>query len=279
MISKKQLLSSVHQGSVSMISILLLLLAFIPVILMIVLSLKTNAQIYGEFWSLPNPVAWDNYSSSLSRLYINMLNTIFVVAVATLLSVALAATSGYVFAKLRFPGKEFLFLLILSLMMIPGILTLTPRFKLMETLHLLNTRWVLILNWAAGGQVFGILLTRTFMSEQPMSLFESARIDGASELQALYKIAVPLAMPILTTIGIMNMINYYNDFIWPLISIDSNSKQVISVAIRIFEAASGTIEIGTMMSGYVFATIPLVVLFMIGSKFYIEGLTAGAIKS
>lgn len=267
------------QSFITIVSVFMIFLAFIPVLLMIVLSLKSNGQIYGDFWSLPNPIAWDNYGNSLSRLYINMLNTIFVVAVSTLLTVTLAATSGYVFAKLDFPGKEFLFLLVLSLMMVPGILTLTPRFKLMEALHLLNTRWALILNWAAGGQVFGILLCRTFMQEQPSSIFESARIDGASELQALYLLAVPLARPILTTVGIMNMINYYNDFIWPLISIDSNRKQVISVAIRIFEASSGTIEIGSMMAGYVFATIPLVLLFMMGSRFYIEGITAGAVKS
>ena len=267
------------QSFITIVSVFMIFLAFIPVLLMIVLSLKSNGQIYGDFWSLPNPIAWDNYGNSLSRLYINMLNTIFVVAVSTLLTVTLAATSGYVFAKLDFPGKEFLFLLVLSLMMVPGILTLTPRFKLMEALHLLNTRWALILNWAAGGQVFGIVLCRTFMQEQPSSIFESARIDGASELQALYLLAVPLARPILTTVGIMNMINYYNDFIWPLISIDSNRKQVISVAIRIFEASSGTIEIGSMMAGYVFATIPLVLLFMMGSRFYIEGITAGAVKS
>lgn len=277
--TNKHLHQLLSQSLITLFSILLLLLAFVPIILMVVLSLKHNAQIYGNFWSLPDPIAWENYHSSLSRLYINMINTIGVVAAATILSVALAAMAGYTFAKLEFPGKEILFMLILSLMMIPGILTLTPRFKLMETLHLLNTRWVLILNWAAGGQVFGILLCRTFMNEQPTSLFESARIDGAGELQALLRIAIPLASPILTTIGIMNMINFYNDFIWPLISIDSNVKQVISVAIRIFEASSGTIEIGTMMAGYVFATIPLILLFLAGSKFYIEGLTAGAIKS
>jgi ABC-type glycerol-3-phosphate transport system permease component len=267
------------QFVLSLVLILLLVMAFVPIVLMIVLSMKSNAQIYGNFWSLPHPIATENYQTSLSMLYKNMFNTVFVVAVATVLTVALSAMSGYVFAKLQFPGKEFLFMAVLALMMVPGILTLTPRYKLMETLHLLNTRWVLILNWAAGGQVMGILLSRTFMNEQPMSLFESARIDGATEIQSLYKIAIPLAKPILTTIGIMNMINYYNDFIWPLITIDSNSKQVISVAIRVFESATGTLEIGTMMAGYVFTTIPLVILFMAGSRFYIEGLTAGAIKS
>ena len=274
--------SNKYMGKETLLLILLgilLILTFVPIVLMIVLSMKSNAQIYGNFWSLPNPIATENYQNSLRLLYGNMINTVFVVSVATVFTVALSAMSGYVFAKLDFPGKEFLFMSVLALMMVPAILTLTPRFKLMEAFHLLNTRWVLILNWAAGGQVMGILLCRTFMSEQPTSLFESARIDGATEFQSLYKIAVPLAKPILTTIGIMNMINYYNDFIWPLITIDSNSKQVISVAVRVFESATGTLEIGTMMAGYVFATIPLVILFMSGSRFYIEGLTAGAIKS
>lgn len=125
--------------------VILLVLAFVPIVLMIVLSMKSNAQIYGNFWSLPNSIAIENYQNSLKLLYGNMINTVFVVAVATLFTVALSAMSGYVFAKLSFPGKEFLFMAVLAMMMVPSILTLTPKFKLMETFHLLNTRWVLIL--------------------------------------------------------------------------------------------------------------------------------------
>ena len=133
--------------------------------------------------------------------------------------------------------------------------------------------------WVSGGQVLGILLCRTFISSHPAALFESARIDGATEFKSYYLIAIPLAKPILATLAIMSMMNYYNDFIWPLMVIDSNYKQMITVAIRVFQAATGTIDIGSMVAGFVFATIPLLILFLFGSRLYIEGVTSGAIKT
>jgi len=258
--------------------ILLLTLTFIPIFLMIILSFKSNIQIYTDFWALPWPIQWGNYDIAVGLLMRNMINTIIVVTVATLGTVILASLSGYTFARLDFPGKNALFMMILLLMMVPSILTLTPLYKLIQELGINNTWWALLLPWMSGGQVMGILLCRTFMQQQPKSLFEAARIDGAEEFQAYFSIAIPLAKPILTTVGIMTMVGFYNDFIWPLISIDSNSKQMISVAIRVFQSATGNIDIGSMVAGFVFATIPLLLMFAMGSRFFIEGLTAGAVK-
>ncbi|MGL1891401.1 MAG: carbohydrate ABC transporter permease [Spirochaetaceae bacterium] len=260
-------------------AILLLLLCFMPMILMIILSLKSTVQIYGNFWSLPSPVAWSNYGKAFSMLLGNMFNSTILVLIAMGLTVFLSGMGGYVFSWLDFPGKKVLFIMILSLMMIPGILTLTPRYQLIVDLNLKNTWWALILPWVSGGQVFGILLCRTFMAEQPASLFEAARMDGATEWQSFIKIAVPLARPILTTVGVMQIIAFYNDFIWPLMVIDSNSKQVITVAIRVFQSVTGATDTGSMVAGFVFTTIPLLVVFIFGSRYYIEGITSGAVKS
>lgn len=259
--------------------ILLLVLTFIPIFLMIVLSFKSNIQIYTNFWALPWPIQWGNYNIAIDLLMRNMINTIIVVSISTFGAVFLASLSGYTFARLDFPGKNVLFMMIISLMMVPSILTLTPLYKLIQTLNINNTWWALILPWISGGQVMGIILSTTFMKQQPKSLFEAARIDGAKELQAYLFIAVPLAKPILTTAAIMNMVGFYNDFIWPLVSIDSNLKQMISVAIRVFQSATGNIDIGSMVAGFVFATIPLLIMFAISSRFFIEGLTSGAVKS
>lgn len=258
---------------------LLLLLTFIPIFLMITLSFKSNAQIYADFWALPWPIQWSNYDIAVALLLRNMVNTILVVSAATLGTVILASLSGYTFARLDFPGKNTLFMMVLTLMMVPSILTLTPLYRLIQDLGINNTWWALLLPWMSGGQVMGILLCRTFMQQQPNSLFEAARIDGALEVQAYLLIAVPLAKPILTTIAIMSMVAFYNDFIWPLVAIDSNVKQMISVAIRVFQSATGNIDIGSMVAGFVFATIPLLVMFAVGSRFFIEGLTSGAVKS
>lgn len=260
-------------------AVILLFLAFIPILLMIVLSMKSQAQIYGNFWSLPNPVQWSNFNRAVGTLYINMFNSLVTVAAATLCSVFLASMSGFVFSKLEFPGKKPLYMAIISMMMIPQVLTLTPLYKLMQELGLTNTWWALIFPWITGGQVFGIILCRTFIMEQPTALFESARMDGATEFQAYYKIAIPLAKPILATLAIMNMIGFYNDYVWPLMAIDSTRKQVITVAVRVFSGAQTTTDIGVMVAGYIFATIPLLILFLCGSSLYIEGITSGAVKS
>lgn len=126
--------------------------------------------------------------------------------------------------------------------------------------------------------MFGIILCRTFMSAIPTEIFESARIDGCSELRAMFTIAIPLSKPILATLAINNMIGFYNDFIWPTMVIESNSKQVVMVAIRVFQAANQVMDVGAMVAGFVIATIPLLILFMCGSRLYIEGLTSGAVK-
>lgn len=276
--NSKKLKSASFQVLIAVIASVFLLLAFIPIILMLILSVKSNAQIYSDFWSLPRQLQWSNYNKAIGMLIPNMINTMIVVSVATFLTTLLSANGGYVFAKLSFPGKNILFFAILALMMVPGVLTLTPQYTLMQTYGIYNTWWALILPWVSGGQVFGILLCRTFMEELPTEVFESARIDGCSELKALFKMAIPLSKPILATIMVMKMIDYYNDFIWPLMAIESNSKQVITVAIRVFQSAAGTVDIGSMVAGFVFATIPLLILFSGTSRLYMEGLTSGAVK-
>ena len=267
------------QTLITVIAIIFVLLAFIPIFLMLFLSLKSPSQFYSNLWAIPNPPQWSNYNAAYLQLFQNMVNSVVTVTVGTLLIVVLSAMSGYVFARLDFPLKNFLFMMMLALMMVPGVLTLTPSFKLIQRLGLKNTWWALWLPWASGGQIMGMYLCRTFISSQPPALFESARIDGAREFQAFYKIAVPLAKPILATLVVMNMISLYGDFIWPLLVIDSNSKQVISVAVQIYSSSTGITDYGAMIAGFVMATIPLLIMFMFSSRLYIEGITSGAVKA
>ena len=267
------------QSLMTAIAVLFVLLAFIPIFLMLFLSLKNQAQFYGNLWAIPNPPQWSNYSQAWTQMIGNMVNSVVTVIVGTGLIVLLSAMSGYVFARLDFPLKNFLFMLMLALMMVPGVLTLTPSFKQIQRLGMKNTWWALWFPWASGGQVMGMYLCRTFIAGQPAAVFESARIDGATEFKAFYLIAVPLAKPILATLVVMNMIGLYSDFIWPLLVIDSNSKQVISVAIQTYSSSQGTSNYGAMMAGFVIATVPLLLMFSFSSRLYIEGITSGAVKA
>lgn len=266
------------QVIVTAIATLLMLISYMSIYCMLVLSLKGQGQIYSDFFGLPHPVMWKNYNSAITKLIPYMINTMILVVIGMLLCLVLSTVGGYVFARLKFPGKEVLYMLILALMMIPGCLTLTPSYTLTRTYGIFNTWWALILPWISGGQVWGIMLTRNYMEGLPGELFESARLDGCTEISALWRIAIPLSKPILATIVVMKMIDYYNDFIWPLMVIQSNEKQVLMVAIRAFQSETSITETGVQVAGFVMATIPLFILFLFTSRLYMEGLTAGAVK-
>lgn len=257
---------------------LITFLAFVPIIVMLMTSFKSNVEIYNDFFALPKTLQWENYQNAFDVLATNMGGTLTVVAIAVFFTLALAAVGGYVFATMDFPGKGVLFFLFLALMMIPGSLYLTPNYMLIQKYHLFNTWGALILPWISGGQVLGIVLCRNAMEQIPRDLFEAAKMEGCGPIRCLIYIALPLAKSILSTVAIMQLVSYYNDFIWPMMVIESNRKQMITVAVRIFTSAQGTVNIGAMFAGYVIATLPIFILFMFTSRLYMEGLTAGAVK-
>ena len=268
------------QGIVTVIIVLLLLISFVPIALMIMLSFKTNAEVYSNFFALPKSLNWANYSSAVGLLGRNMFNTVAVVAIAVVLTLILSAMGGYVFARMNFPGKNLLYVLLMALMMIPGILYLAPNYALVQQYGIFNTWWALILPWISGGQILGIVLCRNSVEALPTDLFEAAKLEGCGEIRTLIYITVPLVKPILSTIAVLKMVDYYNDFIWPMMVIESNAKQVITVAVRVFAASqsAGGGQIGPMFAGYVIATVPVFILFLFTSRLYMEGMTAGAVK-
>ncbi len=257
----------------------LLFLTLVPIILMLFLSLKDNGQIYGRFWGMPNPIRWENYPSGYQAMVSYITNSLIYSSISVVGVVFLASLSGYVFARHRFPFKEGIYLAVLALLMIPGVLTLIPSFVLVQQLGLINTPWALILPWTAGGQVFGILLCRSFFANLPQELFDSGKIDGATEFQLYYRIAVPLSWPIIVTVAIMHLVSTYNDFIWPLLTITNSSMQVVSVGLTQFTSEYGITDWGPRMAAYTVATIPLLALFMFGMRYYIRGITSGAVKA
>ena len=261
------------------ILIALLILTMIPIILMGIMSLKDNGQIYGRFWSFPNPIRWPNYTQGIGTMANYIRNTLAYSAVSVVAVVVLSSLTGYAFARHHFPFKEPLYLSVLALLMIPGVLTLIPSFVLVKELGILNTPWALILPWTSGGQVIGTLLCRTFFATLPQELFDAGKIDGASEFQLYSKIAVPLSWPILITLAIMHIVGTYNDFIWPLLTISSPNLQVVSVGLTEFTSQFGITDWGPRMAAYVVATIPLLILFTFGMRYYVRGITAGAVKA
>ncbi|MGB9681389.1 MAG: carbohydrate ABC transporter permease, partial [bacterium] len=135
------------------------------------------------------------------------------------------------------------------------------------------------LPYISGGQVFGIFILRSFIASLPEELFESARVDGASTLQTFFSIAIPLSKPILVTVAIMNILGTWNDYVWPLVTIPDGRLWTITVGIVSFSSQYGGLEMwGPMFAGYVIASIPLIILFFFTMRYFIAGLTSGALK-
>jgi ABC-type glycerol-3-phosphate transport system permease component len=260
----------------------LLILTFFIVLLMIALSLRPTILIYVDFWSLPWPPTLANYLGAVGVLLPATLRTLFVAAVSILGILAVSCVAAYAYARMRFPGKDLLFYVVLAVMMIPGVILLTPHFIMANNFHLRGSLWGLIVFYVAGGLPFAIFLITTFFRSQPGEIFEASRIDGATEVQSLLRIAIPLAWPILVTVGIMNFLAIYGDFIWPSLML-SQGQETLMLGLERFNPQvsqyTSRPNIGMQTAGYVAATIPQLVVFALGMKYFVEGITSGSVKA
>jgi len=258
--------------------VVLLAVSLAPLVMMLLLSLKTNAAIFTDFWGLPHPPRWSHYARAARSLWPFLLNTGIVIAIVVPGVVWLASLAGYALARLRFRGREAVFAGVLALLMIPGILTLIPTYALVQSMGLINTRWALILPYLAGGQVLGIVLSRTFIAGLPEELFEAMRLDGADDLRMYRHLALPLTLPTLATVAIMTSLGVYNDYIWPLVAISDNALQTFTVGVTRF-SGEFNMEYGPTLAGYVVGSIPLVLLFAFGMRAFVKGVTSGALRA
>jgi len=256
----------------------LLLLSVLPVLLMVYLSVKSNLEVITSFWQPPSRVLWSNYEAAFTTIRGSVLSSLFVAGVSCTGIVLLSSLSGFVFARHRFPGKELLFTLLLALVMVPNVLLLVPLFVEVKRFGLLDSYWALVLPYMAHGQVIGILLCRGFFATIPEELFESARLDGASELAAYRYIIIPMSLPILTVIGIINFHAIYNDFVWPLMVLQDQRLKTFAVAI--FDLSTVyRFEYGQTFAAYVIGSIPLMALLLLGMKYFIRGIAEGGLKA
>ena len=265
--------------TINAILIIAVVLTFYPFFFTVLTSFKDNNQFFTSFWGFPNPIILINYSEAFRAIMPYLLNSLIISVFSILFILLTTSLAAYTFARLRFPGKEIVYLTILALLMIPGMLQLIPQFLLLKDLKLLNSFAGIIIGYVAGRQAFSIFIMRAFFSTQPEELFEAARIDGCNEMQAYYKIAIPLIKPILGTVAIMALLDIWNDYLWPLIVTTDPSKFTIALGLLRFTGSFSTPLYGPTFAGYVVTSLPLVILFLLLMNQFIEGMTAGAIKA
>ena len=268
-------------GSIFMYIVLTIvaLLAIFPFYWMIVAATHRSATIL----TIPPPMVpgdalLTNYAELNSRLsfWRAMFNSLFVGGVTTLSVLFFCSLAGYAFAKFEFPGRDRLFAAMLATMMIPGILGIIPSFMLMRWLGWLDTYLPLIVPSVASA--FGIFWMRQYiMSAIPNDLMDAARIDGAHEFRIYWNVVLPVITPALAALAIFTFMGKWNEFFWPLIILKDPDKYTLPVALSTLQNLYGQ-EIGVQMLGAAIAILPILIVFLMMSRQFMAGLTAGAIK-
>jgi multiple sugar transport system permease protein len=251
----------------------------LPFVWMVLSSFKTQGEILRNptgFW--PSDPTWGNYAKWFSELNIqNFFFTSLLVAVVTVLgNLAFCSMVGYALAKMDFPGKRVLFLLVMITLMTPGVVTFVPLFVLISKLGLVNTYAALFLPFLTAP--LGVFLMRQFMLGIPDSLIEAARIDGAGEVRIFARIVMPLCGPPLATLGILTFLGSWNNFLWPLVAAQSQDKYTLPVALSLFSTGQDATDYGLLLAGSVLVITPIVLLFVSLQRFFIQSVAAAGIK-
>jgi multiple sugar transport system permease protein/sn-glycerol 3-phosphate transport system permease protein len=244
-------------------------------------SLKTVQQTltYPPIW-LPNPPQWSNYVELMGRfpIFLYLGNSTFIsiaVIAGTLLSCSMAA---YGFARLRMPGRDAIFVLLLATLMLPGMVTLIPQFVMFQRLHWTNTFYPLIAPAFFGSALY-IFMLRQFFMTIPVELEDAARIDGAGYLRSYAQIVMPLAKPALITVAILTFVATWNDFFGPLIYLSDKEKYTVAVALRYLQGSVRTRpENHLLMAAATISIIPPLVVFFFAQRQFMQGVVVSGVK-
>lgn len=261
------------------IACLFAVICLYPVLLMLMSSLKSNAEIFGSPLGLPTSLTLKSYRQLLQQLpyfgYIK--NSVIVSVAAVFLTLLFGAMASFYLARFHFKWNPALFFFFLMGMMIPIKLGIIPLFLFMRSLHVLDTLWSLILIYTAIGIPISVLILSRFFRTMPKELEEAARIDGCSNLKIFWHILLPLMRPALGTVMIIHFITVWNDFFFPLVFIHDEAKKTIPVGMLTLFSEYST-DWSVLFAGLALSSLPMLVLFFVASKQFMEGITAGAVK-
>jgi ABC-type glycerol-3-phosphate transport system permease component len=266
-----------HAGLIAVV-----LVSIYPLLVMLLNSFKSDSEV------LRNPAGWpiaftlESYVNFLTYQNFQSIrsfaNSVFIATVSTLLSVALTGLAAFVFAKLRFRGRELVFALLLGTLMVPGEVTLPPLYVMFASIGWLNSYQVQIVPGIAS--VFGLFMIRQYMLTIPDALLDAARVDGASPWQQFWRIIAPISSPVLGAFAILHFVQRWNDYLWPRIVVTSAQVQPIMTLLPdIRDPTVGFfIPWGMVMAGCVLVTLPLIIVFLLFQDRFLAGVVVGATK-
>lgn len=251
----------------------------LPLLWMISTSLKQPGEVFllPPKW-LPNPPQWSNYAKLFEVLPFGrfLFNSLEIAGLATLGALISCSMAAFAFARMNFPGRNFLFAIILATLMIPYHVTLIPLFALYKNMGWLSTHLPLTVPYFFG-TAFGIFLIRQFYLTIPQELVDAARIDGCSFIQIYYKIFLPLGKPALATLGIFTFLGSWNNLIGPLIFLNEINTMTLTLGLTLLTTqANGRWEL--IQAGAVISVIPMILIFLVGQEHFIQGIARTGLK-
>jgi multiple sugar transport system permease protein len=248
-------------------------------------SLKTNSQVQaGNLTSLPknlSDIQWSNYPDALAADRMNfwpaLANTVVITTLCVAGQIISCSLVGFGFARFRFRGRSILFMVMLSTMMLPAQVTLIPVFILFRSLGMIDSFWPLVIPaWLASP--FFVFMFRQFFSQIPEELVEAARIDGASHWRVYWQLMMPLSGPVIAIVSIYTFLNAWNDFMGPLIYLNSTENRTLTLALNGFKGQYGAMEAHHLMAASVVCMLPCVVLFFAAQKYFVESVSMTGLK-
>lgn len=264
-------------------TIILAVIGFIciyPFLFMLSSSFKISGDVLSKPMQLiPDPIIFTNFGDLFGDPYYDFgqwyINTIVMTGATILIKVFVVTITAYAFAKVNFKGRDAIFLVLLTSLMIPGDIMLIPRYIIFKQLHILDTMWSLIL--PATFDIYFVFMIRQAFIGIPESISEAAKIDGCKHFQIYYRIILPLAKPSIVTMVLFTFVWSWNDYMGPYIFISSLEKQMLSVGIKLFTEGTVT-DPALQMAAATLVLIPVLVLFLFSQKYFVEGATSGAVK-
>jgi raffinose/stachyose/melibiose transport system permease protein len=254
------------------------LLILYPVLWMVFASFKTKTEIVTNVWGLPQQLAWENYVNAWqsAELGYALVNSVITSVSVVVLIVIFASLAGFAFAKLRFPGITAIFLAIIFTMHAPA--PVIPLYVLLVRLGLTDSRIGLILPMVAGGLPLAMFIFRAYFQSIPTELLDAARVDGCTDLGAFIRVVMPISGPAIATVAILQFVGAWNEYFLALVLLRTAEMRTVPLAIQVFFYAWGRTEWQEVFAALVIASLPMIVLYIVLQRQFIQGLTAGSIK-
>ena len=268
----------VTRSAIVIVLTLIAVVAVYPIVFMALGSFKTSLEY------ITNPLGWpasfgyvDNYLAMYYRFDIRRLvgNTVTYIVLAAAISLAVSIPASYAFAKLRFPGRKVLFVLIVSTLMVPIQVLMVPQFQIIADLGWLNSIWGVVIPRAA--EAFGIFFARQYFASIPNEVIEAARIDGASELTILRRVVLPVSKPLIAVLVIFTFMWRWNEFAWPLIVLKDTQSYTAPIGL-LFLQGQNTIDYSALMAMALLSVLPIILVFLFFQRYFVEGVVRSGLK-